>query len=573
MIGLGIAQRTLLAGPDHVTAGATTTSQATVTVLDGAVLNSFPRSQTIAITGPGTVFAAYGRTSDVLAWIGDASYNTLGYNPKSKSLTSALVEGKETVVPNPKGSDLWLADYSDKRSLQFTVDVPTDISIVIVSDGTAPAPAHVSVTWLLDNSTPWAGPLVVGGGVVLLLGLIFLLWAVNTMRRARGPRRKQPKMPRLPKQPRYKPTKQRELQPAARGRRAARPSIAAAVPVVLLTALALGGCSSNLFATISGSEAIPLAATAVPTAGAEAGAADGPPAVTVPQAKRIVARISAVVTKADADKDPALLATRVDGPALLQRATNYTIRSIDTTTKEPQAIPSGPVKLILPQQSNSWPRVVFVVIQNDTDEKVAPIALVLIQDDPRAQYKIHYQVALVPGVHLPDVAPPSIGAPRLKPGIKLLAVAPEDVGRAYGDILTLDKDSSSYDLFQASGDSLRVAVGLDAQNKRKAALPSTASITFTNEIGVGQIVALATNDSGAFVALPLDEIETVQPVEAGAAINAPADFAALSGKSLSTRGLKAVYGDQLLFYVPRASSGGKIILLGYSQGMIAATEL
>jgi hypothetical protein len=573
MIGLGIAQRTLLAGPDHVTAGSTTTSQATVTVLDGAVLNSFPRSQTIAITGPDTVFAAYGRTTDVLAWIGDASYNTLGYDPKSKSLTSALVEGKEKVVPDPKGSDLWLADYSDKRSLQFTVDVPTNISIVIVSDGTAPAPSHVSVTWLLDNSTPWAGPLVVGGGVVLLLGLIFLLWAVNTMRKARGPRRKQPKMPRLPRQPRYKPTKQRELQPAARGRRAARPSIAAAVPVVLLTSLALGGCSSNLFATISGSDAVPLAASAVPTAAADAAATDGTPAVTVPQAKRIVARISAVVTKADTDKDPALLATRVDGPALLERVTNYTIRKIDTTTKEPQAIPAGPVKLILPQQSNIWPRVVFVVIQNDTDEKVAPIALVLIQDEPRAQYKIHYQVALVPGVHLPDVAPPSIGAPRLSPDIKLLAVAPEDVGRAYGDILTLDKDSSSYDLFQASGDSLRVAVGLDAQNQRKAALPSTASITFTNEIGVGQIVALATNDSGAFVALPLDEIETVQPVEAGAAINAPADFAALSGKSLSTRGLKAVYGDQLLFYVPSASSGGKIILLGYSQGMIAATEL
>jgi hypothetical protein len=572
MIVLGIAQKTILAGPDHVTAGVSTTSDATVTVLDGTVLNSFPRSQTVGITGPKTVFAAYGRTTDVLAWVGNASYNKLAFDPKTKKLTSTLVEGSEREVPDPKGSDLWLADYSDTRNLTFTVDVPSDISVVILSNGTDAAPSSVSVTWLLDNSTPWVGPLVVGGGVVLILGLVFLLWAVNAMRKARGPRRKQPRMPKLPRQPRYKPNKQKELEPAGRGRRAARPSIAA-VPVLIAASLALGGCSTSMVVTGGDiGDAVPVAASSEPTPSAVDGTTLETPAVTVPQAKRIVGRVSTVVTKADADKDPVLLATRVDGPALLQRTANYTIRKIDTTTKEVQPIPAGPVKLILPEQRNTWPRTVFVVIQNDKDEKSPTVALILIQDDPRSQYKVHYEVTLTKGV-LPDVAPPNIGAPELRPDTKFLAVAPDDVGKAYGDILTLDTDSSSYDLFQADGDNLRVAVGLDAQNKHKAELPSTASITFTNGIGTGQIVALATNDSGAIVALPLDEVETVQPVEAGAAINAPADFAALSGKSLSTRGLRAVYGDQLLFYIPSASSNGKIVLLGYSQGLIAATEL
>jgi hypothetical protein len=576
MIGLGIAQKTIFAEPDHVTADTTTTSKAAVTVIDGAVLNSFPRSQTVKVFGPGTVVAAYGRTSDVLAWIGDATYNNLTLDPKTDKLVSTLVSGTEDEVPDPEGSDLWLTDYSESQALQFTIDVPPDISVLIVSDGKRPAPPSVSVTWLLDNSTPLVGPLVVGGGILLILGLIFMLWAVNHMRRARGPRRKQPKMPKLPRQPRYKPTKQRELEPV-RGRRAARPSIAAriaaGIPVILISSFALGGCSSNFFASLNGDDAVLVAESTAPTSAAVADPALEPPAVTVPQAKRIVGRVAAVVAKADTDKDAELIATRLDGPALALRLANYTIRKIDTTTEEAQPIPAGPVKLILPQQSDSWPRTVFVVIQNETDETIAPVALMLIQDDPRAQYKVHYEFALAPGVHLPEVAPPSVGAARLAPDVKIFSVAPEDVGLAYGDILTLDVDSNSYDLFQAEGDSLRKAVGLESQNKRKAALPSTASITFTNEIGAGQIVALATNDSGAFVAVPLNEIETVAPVEAGAAINAPPDFAALSGKSLSTRGLRAVYGDQILFYVPSASSGGKIVLLGYSQGLIAATEL
>jgi len=86
-------------------------------------------------------------------------------------------------------------------------------------------------------------------------------------------------------------------------------------------------------------------------------------------------------------------------------------------------------------------------------------------------------------------------------------------------------------------------------------------------------VALATNDSGALVAVNLNEIETVKTVEAGAAVNAPKTVKALLGKSLSTKGLKATYGDQLLFYVPSSVKGGKIVLLGYSQGLIAASEL
>ncbi len=50
---------------------------------------------------------------------------------------------------------------------------------------------------------------------------------------------------------------------------------------------------------------------------------------------------------------------------------------------------------------------------------------------------------------------------------------------------------------------------------------------------------------------------------------------ALSGSALSTKGVTATYGVQLLFYVPPLGDGSdaKIQLLGFSQGLISAKEV
>ena len=42
---------------------------------------------------------------------------------------------------------------------------------------------------------------------------------------------------------------------------------------------------------------------------------------------------------------------------------------------------------------------------------------------------------------------------------------------------------------------------------------------------------------------------------------------------MSTKGVVATYGDQLLFYVPPAGSDSKIVLLGYTQGLVKAGEV
>ena len=565
MIGFGIAQRTVFAGPDHVTASvATTSSKATVSIIDGATLNSFDRSQTVRLTDADTIFAAYGRTDDVLAWVGDASYNEITFNPETNELVSTLVSGTETEVPDPAGSDLWLADYTETKDLTFTVNVPEDISVLIVSDGIKPAPASVSVTWLLDNSTPFAGPLVISGAILLLLGLGFLLWAVNHIRKSRGPRRRQPKLPKVPRKAVYKPVKKGASQPAAitRGRRSA---TMVAVPTILVGALLLSGCTDPVVSIENGA-ALDTVSTSVPETETET------PAVTEPQAKRIVNRIATTVAEADAAGDPVLAATRLDGPALSLRTSNYAIRKVVADYAVPTAIPASTVEITLPQQNDAWPRTVLAVVQG-ADTTVAPMTLILIQDDPRSQYKVHYAISLQPGTVFPKVPPASIGTSRVTADSAFFGTKPTELAADYGDTLLLDTESAYYDLFQADGDTLRVAVGKAAQEAKKALIPGTAQLSFTNKPGEGQTVVMVSNDEGAIVAVELNETETITVVEAGAAANAATDVAALLGKASSTKGISAVYSDQLLFYVPSVKNGGKIVLLGYSQGLISAVEL
>ncbi len=413
MIGTGIAQRTIFAEPDKVTVSTTVSSTATVTVIDGTALNAFEGSQTLTAKGQGDVFAAYGRTTDVIAWIGDTTYNEITLDPETGELVTTLVRGAETEVPNPNGSDLWLDDYVKAKTLSMTVNVPDSISLIVASDGVEPAPSEIALSWPLDNSTPWAGPLIVGGAIILLLGLGFLLWAIHHMRSSRGPRRKMPKLPktRVYKTPRSSGTTTTTAPTVTKkGRR--RGMIA--VPIVLVGALALGGCSSDFWPT-TGSEPTPT-----PTATGSVDAQLDPPAVTVRQVERIVAKISAVVEKADAARDGKLLETRFAGAALELRLANYTIRGNDPSVAALAAIPAGPVQLTLPQQTDIWPRAVLAVIQDDTDATIPPVALMLEQQDARSDYKVMYAITLEPSAVLPDVAPASVGAARLLPNSGLL---------------------------------------------------------------------------------------------------------------------------------------------------------
>jgi hypothetical protein len=596
-IGLGVAQRTVLAGPASVSSSVVTGS-APLTIIDAATLNANAGTQSIELDGTGDIVLAYGRTADVMAWVGDASYNEIGWDPEARELTATVVDGTESAadIPTIAGSDLWLREFTGTDLLTRKINAPEGISVIIAvepaaadgteattdaespaaestdatategdateSDETATAdepsaPLDLSITWPLDNSAPASGPLVVGGIVLLLVGLGAFLWALVHARGGRGPRRTTPKLPKRPKPPQLKPQKKSDAPtPELEAPRAGSGRRRAFVAAGLLTAgvLVLSGCTTTGLPAPLPSE--------TPPGGAQ------PVAVTTGQFEGILIDVVDTVTDADAAGDASLAGQRLTGPALALRTANYTIRAADSTVAPLAAIPSEVVPVMLPESTDTWPRRVFAIARA---EGVQAVGLTLIQESPRENYKVAYAVTLVATV--PDVAPAELGASALPPGNNLGLVAPEELAAAYGDVLIKGDASEFADLFEAD-DSVQEAIGVDYKAERRSQLPTSATIEFTNGPGKEDPIAFLTNDSGQIVSLILEDVETVKPVEAGAAVNPAGQVKALLGKAQSTRGIVAMYGVELLFYVPPVSATDqKIVLLGYAQGLVTATEV
>ncbi|WP_353810148.1 hypothetical protein [Agromyces sp. SYSU T00194] len=607
MIGAGIAQRTILLEPDAVAREVTVENATTYMVVEPEALAAYAGQQTFTVSGSPEVFLAYGRTADVMAWIGDTAYTSIGYDAEEDALTSSLItpaaepgtapapeadpdapaddsgdaasdeaeEENPDASGSPSGSDLWLDQFAAENVLRTTVDLPEGITVLLASDGTEQAPNRIGMSWPLDNSTPWAGPLIAGGALLFVAGLLLLISGIRGHRRGRGPRRNVTRSSRkLPSAPR--PTSR---QIGRGGRRAIGRSRIAVVPVVAISALALTGCSADYWPDFQ------AMATSTPTAEptATADGEDGepvvqevtPPAVTVPQMERIMRRIAVLAGDADADRDEKLLAERFAGPAFDAREANYAIRSSLEDHPAPTAIRAAPLTLILPQQASAWPRVVMVVAQNEDDPTEAPTALVLQQESPRENYRIVYEMALAPDAQVPPVAPASLGAPIISPEFKGLLLPPGEVAAAYADVLLKGEDSEFAPLFTEEGDVLREQLGVAGQKAIAESLPETADIDFANEVGDGPTVALATNDSGALVTVEIEQREKVTPNDGGTiGFEEGSPGAALSGfDEKSAKGVQRTVSLQLLFYVPGVGSDGTITLLGWSESLVNASEV
>ncbi|MDD9152721.1 hypothetical protein PUY80_09055 [Plantibacter flavus] len=605
MIVTGIAQRTVFLSPGTFSLSTTVDSGDRFIVIPGSVLQSQPGAQSIVAGAGGDtqVFMSYGRSDDITAWLGDEPYSRVGVNSAGTALTTTTVTAEADATddgatpspepsatpapeatddtttssekgPDPRGSDLWLGEYDEAGAVIATMNLPKDIDVLIATDGTAAAPDSLRLSWPLDNATPWAGPLIAGGILVLLAGIVLYLSGIQRMRRSRGPRRKGPgqgqkgitKMSRQPK-----PRRPRELGAGKTKRSPLRRSLVVGVPLVLIGTLGLSGCSQDYWPTIGAPSPTPtVTPTDLPADSQDQDFAA--PVVTVPQVERIVSRISTAASEADAALDGTAAAVRFSGPALEERTANYALRSKVADAAGATPIPASPVTLTLPQATDAWPRTVMTAIQDKADETVSPTVLVMTQQDPRSNYQVVYAEKLLEGARLENVAPATIGAASVPPDSKLLVMPPEEIAAAYADIITNGDASTFAGLFNADGDVFRTQVAADRATKA-ANLPTTASIAFSAAAGTGPNVALATNDSGAIVAVNVQEGEVVSVVTAGATVKPSGAVAALSGITESAKGTQATYGDQLLFYVPAVNSGEKITLLGFTQTLIAASEL
>lgn len=604
LIGAGIAQRTVFLGPQTERSKVSGSGAQPYTLIDGAVLAQHPGAQTLTVRGDGSLFVAYGRTADVKAWLADADYTLIALkkgtttsrdvpasvDPSTAPTTAPVVPGggdadtltatpaPTTAARAPGGSDLWLDEFHQRGSVVAPLTLPTGMSVLVASDGTKPAPSDVSISWSLDNTTPWAGPLILGGGLLLLTGIVLWVLGIRHVRRSRGPRRKP-----LPPLPETEP-----IDLAADGGEGAGKGVISATPptrrralsarrsfIVLPLAaasmLAFSGCSAGAWPQFG------AAASASPSPSSSVIVPEGQqqPVVTLAQAERILARVGQTIGKADADRDGDLAATRLAGAALAERLTDYRLMAGIPGRKAMPAVAYKPLTIVLPQAVDGWPRTVMTIVTDRSNAKVAPSIAMLTQQDPWSPYRLTYVASLEAAAQLPKLAPAWIGAPLVAPDSPFLVMQPDKLAAAYADILTNGAKSSFAAAFDTSADQYAPSVAADRQ-KRLAAFNQTASatgsLTFSTSAGQQPPLALATLESGAIVAVNLYETDTVRPTNADAVIkldNNPT-VQLLAGTAQSQTGFVTTFSDQLFFYVPGQGSNEKIRLLGYASNILSA---
>jgi hypothetical protein len=550
---LGLAQRTIWAPPAVFAVNLVGQDSQPFLIIPAEALAMMPGDATIRVTGSNQVFLAFGKDVDVVAWVDTTSHSVVETLAESQSLRVVSSPGTDDFI-SPVGSDLWVSEFSGASIGELIVPEGQDLSVLVASDGTSPAPERVRVSWPTENSTTVSDIFLGVGLGLLVIAIFFNVLALGKMIRNRGPRRK---LPKAPQGPRYKP-KNRGYDLPRRGRRSASNKIAL-VPISVGLVLALSGCQMG---------EVPQN-TATPSESPTVSIVDQiKPALNQEQVSRILADIQKIVADADASGETTTLKTRVDGPALLFREANYLLRS-----KSPDVLPLPPistsvVSITIISKTENWPRSLVVVTQ-DGDE--LPQTLVIQQASPRDQYKLIYNMALLPGVEFPDVAAASEGAIPVEVDSEFLKISPIILASAYGDLIDNGPASEFFSQFDVSTDAFYEQIATTQQNQ--TASLEDATTQFTHSLGEFNVVSLTTSDSGAIVALMMVDTWEIKPTSRNSAVTVSGDELLLLGVEGSTRGVSTRYGNMLLFYVPLASSDQKVRLLGATQSLLSIEVL
>jgi hypothetical protein len=179
-LSIGTVQRTLWLPDDEVTATARIAGSAPVVITEPGVLElrNGPVRVTARSRGGTPVLLAVGRETDVKAWVGPAAHTRLTGLAGQGAFAVETTEGEPT-VPDPAASDLWVQRETGGGRAAITYDREDGRWLLLAaSDGTAAAPAEITMTWPREVSTPWSAPLIVAGVVLLLAAAALLgyLW-------------------------------------------------------------------------------------------------------------------------------------------------------------------------------------------------------------------------------------------------------------------------------------------------------------------------------------------------------------------------------------------------------------
>jgi hypothetical protein len=172
----------------------------------------------------------------------------------------------------------------------------------------------------------------------------------------------------------------------------------------------------------------------------------------------------------------------------------------------------------------------------------------------------------MPGAKIPAVAVPEIGAIPSSADSVYLKLPPLDIPVTYGDVIDNGAASLSSAMYDVTHDAFYKDVS--ASQKSQVNKLSKGKIKFKHTLGSNNVIALSTTSGGALVAVYQKDYYTITPVKAGSAVSVSGLEKVMLGTGGSTKGIRSVYGDMMLFYVPPVSDNDRIRLLGVTQGLL-----
>lgn len=188
---VSVGLQTIWAPPAEFNATTPDTQEAPLTLVTDDIDVDPDDAIEYTVRGDGEFTLMYGQLRDIEAWIGDAAHNRIdgvdtdvdrGEDPV---VNVTHVEG-ETELPNPVGSDLWLAtqEVNDEVTQRWAQHDAGEWAILIAADGTVAAPTDFGVSWVnVEPDSPLITPLMIVGIVLILVGIALFIWRFLEFRR------------------------------------------------------------------------------------------------------------------------------------------------------------------------------------------------------------------------------------------------------------------------------------------------------------------------------------------------------------------------------------------------------
>jgi len=543
----GLGQKTIWAPSATYTASAPSDAAAApLTVIDKNLRTAQGGTVKIKIEGDGNFMLAAGRPDDVDAWVGKTAHNTVtGVSADEKSLQVGHTDGDAT-APNPSGSDLWVSTENASGELEYSWTPPADgeWSLLLAADGTKPAPSSISMTFPNDTSTPWAVPLMVIGGLLILAGIAL---TVLPARKGNGEGNGSGSL--FARRARAKA----EARSSSRLGMVSGGMITAAVTAAVMagTGTAANAATTPAPAPESGS------ATAAPAAS---------PVLLDAQFRRILEQVSSAADAGDAAKDAAKLADRVGGMELEVRTQNYKIRSQVGTYEARMPVRSTKLLTTVVTSDRSWPRSVLAVTQGDGN--VVPQLLTLVQPSPRENYKLTETTPLQPGTTFPAISRGGTNTLAANDKSGLLYSGDEALA-GLADRLT-NAESTFKDKVVEGASSPYIADTLAYQAEVVKA-GENGTFSFTHKVVPESTVVYRTADGGALVLGRINFGFDGTPKAPGDKLTIGDDAAALAGGKETTTGMVLNFAESMAVYIPPTGSTDPIKLVAATRGLIGAS--